>query len=160
MKFNERGEELPDATPIEVPTGWKRPESLQEQIRRLIRVQMSQESVASGGESFEEANDFEVGDEDPTERDTRYTVMGEEVPYGQQADADVARRNPAGARGERAGARGGNEDADDEGDGDDSEGRAGGAEDGDDGRRGQVAARTGAARQSPPSSGSSGQRTR
>lgn len=56
--------EFPDPTPVEMPLGFKRPPSLQEEIQRLIRVQMSQLAQEDGYESFEEADDFEV-DEDP-----------------------------------------------------------------------------------------------
>lgn len=56
--------EYPDPTPVEMPLGFKRPPTLQEEIQRLIRVQMSQAAQDSGMETFEEADDFEV-DEDP-----------------------------------------------------------------------------------------------
>lgn len=61
--LNERGHEVPDQTPVAVPLGWKRPETLQETVRRLIRGAMSDQASAVGQESFEEADDFEVGDD-------------------------------------------------------------------------------------------------
>lgn len=74
MKFNERGEELPDPTPVEVPAGFKKPESLTEQIRRLIRTEFSKEAVAEGKESWEDANDFDVPEEDAEMHPTEYEV--------------------------------------------------------------------------------------
>lgn len=62
--YDEKGREIPDPTPMSLPAGWDRPESLTDQIKRLIRVQMSREAFDAGHESFEEADDFEV-DEDP-----------------------------------------------------------------------------------------------
>lgn len=56
--YNQAGQEMPDQTPIELPAGYRKPESLQDQIKRLIRVHMSIAADASGRETFEEANDF------------------------------------------------------------------------------------------------------
>lgn len=63
-KFDARGREIPDPTPIEVPAGARRPETLQEMVRRFMRVEMSKAGQAEGFESFEEADDFDVGDDD------------------------------------------------------------------------------------------------
>lgn len=57
------GNEVLDRTPIAIPAGFKRPESLQEQIQRCVRHSLSEMSAAAGGETFEEADDFEVDDE-------------------------------------------------------------------------------------------------
>lgn len=67
-KFDHRGHELPDPTPVAIPVGLKRPESLQDQIRRLVRNELSAHAVAHGRESFEEADDFEVEDDPPDPR--------------------------------------------------------------------------------------------
>lgn len=56
--YNALGQEMPDQTPIELPAGYRKPESLQDQIKRLIRVHMSIAADATGRETFEEANDF------------------------------------------------------------------------------------------------------
>lgn len=61
-----RYEEL-DSRPVEMPIGFNRPPTLQEQIRRLIRTEMSMQAASQGQESWEEADDFNVGDDyDPT----------------------------------------------------------------------------------------------
>lgn len=78
--------EYPDPTPVEVPLGFRRPPTLQEEIQRLIRVQMSQQARDTGLETFEEANDFEV-DEDPDPL-SQYEVveMAPEPPTAQEVD--------------------------------------------------------------------------
>lgn len=78
-KLNNEGAEINDPKPISVPTGIQRPLTLQEQIKRLMRVELSRASVDNGYESWEEANDFNVGDGDePLE--TQYT-MKDEIPF-------------------------------------------------------------------------------
>lgn len=62
-KFNERGHELPDPTPVEVPIGFRRPLTLQEEIMRFVRREMSQIAEQQGFETFEESDDFDVDDD-------------------------------------------------------------------------------------------------
>lgn len=60
---DENGHELPDATPIAAAIGYTRQPSLAEQIRQMVRSErLAQEAAAMGAETFEEADDFEVGD--------------------------------------------------------------------------------------------------
>lgn len=54
--------EVPCPQPEELIVS-KRPPSLQEQIQRLIKVQLSQQMGQQGAETWEEANDFDVDDE-------------------------------------------------------------------------------------------------
>jgi len=56
-----------------------RPLSVKEQIQRLLRVELSAQARAQGFETFEEADDFDVEEEDP-EPKSPYEVMKEEVP--------------------------------------------------------------------------------
>lgn len=63
---DKEGHEVPDPRPVSIPAGFQRPPSLQEQVRRLlpdmIRQQQEQEV-----ETWEDANDFDVGDDfDPS----------------------------------------------------------------------------------------------
>lgn len=61
-RLDQYGNEVPDNTPVAVPAGFKHPESLHDQIRRLIQV----EKLNIDGEemeSFEEAEDFDIEDE-------------------------------------------------------------------------------------------------
>lgn len=64
MKYNARGEEIPDTTKPELPLGFKKPESLAEQVRRLVRSEhIKMAAQAAGVETWEEADDFDVGDD-------------------------------------------------------------------------------------------------
>jgi len=83
--LDERGHEVLDPTPMEIPLGFKRPPTLQEQIRQLIRTEMSQNAKGKGMETFEEADDFEVGDDfDPSS------------PYELNFDQEIQARDPKG----------------------------------------------------------------
>lgn len=63
--YNDNGEELLDSTPMALPVGFKRPIPLSEEIRQMIiRERQTGELDALGMESFEEADDFEIEDED------------------------------------------------------------------------------------------------
>lgn len=62
-KCNEYGQEIVDQTPVEVPAGLRRPETLTEKVRRMIVEQTRVIAETQGRESFEEADDFDVGDD-------------------------------------------------------------------------------------------------
>lgn len=67
MPHNEKGQEIVDQRPVAMPVGYKKPEPLADTIRRLIRVEASEEAMRNGQETFEEADDFDVGEDyDPT----------------------------------------------------------------------------------------------
>lgn len=61
--LNERGHEVPDPEPVAVPVRFQAPESLEDRIKRIIRADLSARAQAQGFETFEEADDFEVGDD-------------------------------------------------------------------------------------------------
>lgn len=61
--LNEKGHEIPDPIPAAIPLQWQRPPTLQEQIKSMIRREMSQAAAQDGLETFEEADDFDVGDD-------------------------------------------------------------------------------------------------
>ncbi|AZL82923.1 hypothetical protein [Apis mellifera associated microvirus 45] len=60
-KQDDEGREIVDPTPMGLPAGFKRPETLAEQVRRLVRTEklVDDDDV----ESWEEANDFDVDDD-------------------------------------------------------------------------------------------------
>lgn len=67
-KLDELGREVLDPTPVAIPVGFQKPESLAETIRRLVRTEEFRRAVERQGmETFEEADDFEVGEDyDPS----------------------------------------------------------------------------------------------
>lgn len=67
--YNDKGEEIPDPTPLEPPVDFERPLPLAEEIRRLVRSQAIITDLDRAGiETFDEADDFDVDDDqaDPT----------------------------------------------------------------------------------------------
>lgn len=89
-RYDEEGRcEIPDPRPVAVPAGMRRPLTIQEEIKRAIRAEMSQVAADQGFETFEEADDFEV-DEDP-ELSSPYEIVeaAPEWPGGvKDVDAD------------------------------------------------------------------------
>lgn len=63
--FDKEGRELPDPDPVEVPIHMRTPfeETMEQMMMRLLR-QASMEAARNGDETFEEANDFEIDDEE------------------------------------------------------------------------------------------------
>lgn len=72
------GREVMDSTPMSLPVGFRRPPSLIEQMRSMIRHELSEGAARAGRETFEESLDFEIPDDpdDPT------------TPYEHAADND------------------------------------------------------------------------
>lgn len=62
-KFDERGRELPDPTPVAMPVGFQIEPSISELIKRYVRDEVSRAAAQDGEETFEEADDFDVGDD-------------------------------------------------------------------------------------------------
>lgn len=88
-RLDEHGWELLDGTPVSLPSGMKRPDTLQEQIRRMIRT-----AVDAGNndvDNWEEANDFDVADDfDPSSPfETQYDPV-----IGREISPDEFRSNP------------------------------------------------------------------
>lgn len=62
-KFNARGHEVLNSKPAAIPLGFKKPLPVTEMVRRMVQREISRKASARGLESFEEADDFTVGDE-------------------------------------------------------------------------------------------------
>jgi len=118
--YNAEGLEVPDSVPCAVPIGARRPESLSEQIKRMVRQEVSEHARSHGRETFEEACDF--GEEEDTDDFlTPYEVQGmrDEVPSGDEGllvDRGSGRVGAAGDGGdvgedERSGVGAGKRDA-------------------------------------------------
>lgn len=63
--LNEQGYEIPDNTPVSIPTRLRLPASRTEQIRAFIRSELSYQSTSQGQETFSEADDFDLPDGEP-----------------------------------------------------------------------------------------------
>lgn len=64
--LDEAGHEVLSSTPVAPPIGYVKQPSLYEQMRAMVRQELSAAAEAAGAETFEEADDFDVGDFDPT----------------------------------------------------------------------------------------------
>lgn len=98
MKYNDKGEELPDDRPIEVPLNWKRPPTLRETIASMIRAEdFRRAAEAHGIESFEEANDFGEDEDDLPLTPYEVVEMQDEV-YDSDRAALARERRKDGSR--------------------------------------------------------------
>lgn len=63
--LNQHGHEVPDPTPMEPAIGFKREPTLHEKMREMIRGELlARQAIAAGQETFEEADDFDTGEDD------------------------------------------------------------------------------------------------
>lgn len=85
------GVENTDSTPLRIPLGFKRPETLAEQVQRLVRGHLSRVAEEQGFETFEEAEDFDVED-DMDFPETPYELVFDPV-LEREISADEFRRN-------------------------------------------------------------------
>lgn len=72
-------EEL-DPTPVSVPLGYQQPLTLQEEMRRFIREEISRAAASGGAGTFEEEDDFDIEDEELPLSQYEMDVMQEEAP--------------------------------------------------------------------------------
>lgn len=95
MALDKHGHEVPDQTPMAIPAGFKKPETLAEQVQRLVRsAQLRELAESKGFETFDEANDFDVPD-DPPDPSTPFEpffdpVLGHEITAHDVLTADKA----------------------------------------------------------------------
>lgn len=62
--LDENGHEVVSNVPEAPPLGWKRQPTMVDHIREMVRSErLRQEAAEAGAETFEEAEDFEVGDD-------------------------------------------------------------------------------------------------
>lgn len=81
------GREHPDPIPMELPIGYTNPPSLVEMMRQMIHNERFQEAQREAGEeTFDEASDFDVFDDDLLlDQDTAYQIF-DSVASGPKAD--------------------------------------------------------------------------
>jgi len=84
MPLNENGHEVLDDTPVEIPLRFRREETINEKVQRLVELNISARAEANGFETFDEADDFDVQDEyDPR---SRYELDTSEMLYDRNAN--------------------------------------------------------------------------
>lgn len=110
--FDENWGEVGDPTPVEVPLNFRPPPTIQEQIKRFVRTELSRQAAEKGHETFDEANDFGQDDEDDglPRSAHEFTELEEErlneaLKFGEQERVKherSAKENAAGAKEKRA----------------------------------------------------------
>lgn len=102
-RFDEQGRQLPDPRPVEWPTELKRPRSLQEEIQRFVRQELSRAADEAGLETFEEADDFDVAEDPDLLGVTPYELSEEQV-FKDPSDLSTKEPLPAKPAGDPAAA--------------------------------------------------------
>lgn len=80
--LNEKGEEMLDPVPMAPPVGYQKPFDMFQHIRDMVRSEhLRLAAIEAGEETFEEADDFDVGDDfDPrTEYEEVFDPVDEQV---------------------------------------------------------------------------------
>lgn len=83
--LTELGYEKPDPTPMEPPIGYNKQPTMMERVREMIRNEVSMRARNMEAESFEEADDFDTGEDDidpysPYEEGFEPVVRDSEIP--------------------------------------------------------------------------------
>ena len=68
-KLDELGREIFDQTPMAIPVGFSRPEPIHIRLRRMVERYHQDMKDSQEYESFDEADDFDVGDGAPSFED-------------------------------------------------------------------------------------------
>lgn len=63
VRIDDKGREVLDTTPVTLPVRFRRGENISDQVQRLVAMELSKRAAAEGYETFDEANDFDVGDD-------------------------------------------------------------------------------------------------
>lgn len=82
-KLDEYGREVLDPTPLDIPIGFERPLTLEQQIQRLMRIEyqkVAQLRDMEGYETPEEADDFDVDDDFDISTPYENEFMPDEAP--------------------------------------------------------------------------------
>lgn len=80
LYLDQYGREVPDPTPVAPPIGYKKQPSMVDHVRALVAHGLRERAEQMGFETWEEANDFDVGDD--VEPETPYEQMGFEGELG------------------------------------------------------------------------------
>lgn len=92
---DEHGREIPDPTPMQPPVGYTRQPTIAEQMRAMILSErLAQEAREAGAETFEEADDFDVGDDWDQERHSPYEANFDPMTAQERAALASQGRDP------------------------------------------------------------------
>lgn len=100
--LDEYGREVNNPLPHTVDAGLDPPMTLQQQIQRLLRRELSAQAQSQGLETFQEADDFDV--DEPFEQDLRSAYEMVEEDYVRSEPDPAANTDPAASNGPAQGA--------------------------------------------------------
>lgn len=90
------GREMPSPLPVAPPVGYKKRPSLSEQIREMVRSEhLRRAAVESGMETFEEADDFDVPDDEDPASPYEEADFEPDPRFIEASDADFSRMEHA-----------------------------------------------------------------
>jgi len=93
-KLTKTGKEILNRTPISIPLGFSRPKSITEQIAEFVTNQKIQEQLdAAGFETFEDAEDFEIGDDYESLPESKYEADFDNIKSGLALEREKARKS-------------------------------------------------------------------
>lgn len=87
--LNERGREVLDSKPMALPLRFSRPPSLQEQIKALVRTELSRSAQDAGYETWEESDDFDIPD-DPIDPHSPWELSADQEHFVEEAPVPSA----------------------------------------------------------------------
>lgn len=77
-KFTDDGVQIPDQTPLEVALDLFAPESDHARVKRMIANELSSQAAERGDDTWEEANDFDCGQDDPNPTNYEFDEIQDE----------------------------------------------------------------------------------
>lgn len=93
-KLTAAGNEILDTTPIAIPLGFRKPKSITEQIAEFVNNERIRQSLdAAGYETFEDAEDFEIGDDYESLPDSKYEADFDNIKSGLALEREKARNS-------------------------------------------------------------------
>jgi hypothetical protein len=81
-----------DPEPIAIPLG-KQELSTDQKIKELVRIEMSKLSEEAGNETFDEANDFDIDDDEDMLSGFEVREMQQEVPFQEYVEKNKKEKN-------------------------------------------------------------------
>lgn len=92
--LNVRGHEVPDPTVLEPPLGYVPGPDLMEQMRAMVRRELSAIAEENAHETFEEADDFDIED-DPVDYTSPYELYFDPPPQAPQGPPSAVVADPS-----------------------------------------------------------------
>jgi len=98
--LDDQGREINNPKSDLLKTGLNRPLTIQQQIQRVMRVELSRKAEEAEMETFEEATDFEIEDEFENADEESIYQMEEEIPTSMVPETPPLSVDPTGSSGE------------------------------------------------------------